>query len=93
MANIFEYDEDLATKGHDKLLKIEQSRRAFPDMLGLNVSITMVRRPSRPVFTPHIHPNSSSIKGIAMALVVFADNSKSYTAEEFGARAAALPAP
>lgn len=91
VANIFEYDEDLATKVMTKLPKISRAvRRAFPDMLGLNILNNNGQAAGQTVFHSHIHliPRyQGDSDGFGWS---FADNSKSYTSEEFSARAAAI---
>ena len=91
VANIFEYDEDLATKLMTKLPKISRAvRRAFPDMLGLNILNNNGQAAGQTVFHSHIHliPRyQGDGDGFGWS---FADNSKSYTSEEFSARAAAI---
>ena len=91
VANIFEYDEDLATKVMTKLPKISRAvRRAFPDMLGLNILNNNGQAAGQTVFHSHIHliPRyQGDGDGFGWS---FADNSKSYTSEEFSARAAAI---
>ena len=89
--DIFEYDEDLAAKVMTKLPKISRAvRRAFPDMLGLNILNNNGQAAGQTVFHSHIHliPRyQGDSDGFGWS---FADNSKSYTSEEFSARAAAI---
>ena len=89
--DIFEYDEDLVAKVMTKLPKISRAvRRAFPDMLGLNMLNNNGQAAGQTVFHSHIHliPRyQGDSDGFGWS---FADNSKSYTAEEFSARAAAI---
>lgn len=86
VANIFEYDEKLAAEVFSYLPKIANAlQKAYPEMKGLNILQNNGEVAYQTVFHSHVHlvPRYQRDEGFK---VYFADNSDSYTQEEFQQR-------
>lgn len=82
IADIFEYDEQLATDLFSRIPKIAQAlQRAFPDMEGINVINNNREIAYQSVFHSHVHliPRYNQEDDFSMH---FGDNSARYTADE-----------
>lgn len=90
VADIFDYDADLAARVFSKVPLIARSlRQAFPEMKGLNIANNNGKLAYQSVFHSHIHfvPRYTDHDGLSMT---WADNSKLTSAEDLTQRGAKI---
>ena len=90
VADIFEYDEDLASEVFARIPKIAKAlEKAFPEMEGLNILNNNKELAYQSVFHSHVHliPRYSKKDDFS---IHFGDHSESYSKEEMQAIAEAI---
>lgn len=83
VANIYEYDEELAEKVFSRIPKIARAiQQSAPDILGMNIVNNNGELAYQSVFHSHFHliPRYSNKDGFSMT---FQDNSEKYNQETF----------
>ena len=85
VANIFEYDSDLAQTVFARVPKVARAiKAAFPDSTGMNICMNNVKIAYQSVFHSHIHlvPRYNEEDGFSMH---WADNTEQYNDEKLTA--------